>query len=84
MGLRDLHRMNGLKTVLGTLINVIAFVFFALKGLVVWNLALLMAVGAVAGGWIGARTARRIDQRWLRAFIISVGLVVSTWLFLRR
>ena len=84
MGLRDIHRMNGLKTVLGTLINVIAFVFFALKGLVVWNLALLMAVGAVAGGWIGARTARRIDQRWLRAFIIAVGVVVSMWLFVRR
>ena len=84
MGLRDIHRMNGLKTVLGTLINVIAFAFFALKGLVVWNLALLMAVGAIAGGWIGARTARRIDQRWLRAFIIAVGVVVSMWLFVRR
>jgi hypothetical protein len=84
MGLRDIHRMNGLKTVLGTLINVIAFAFFALKGLVVWRLAVLMAVGAIAGGWIGARTARRVDQRWLRAFIIAVGLVVSAWLFLRR
>jgi uncharacterized membrane protein YfcA len=84
MGLRDIHRMNGLKTVLGTLINVIAFVFFALKGLVVWRLAVLMAVGAIAGGWIGARTARRVDQRWLRAFIIAVGVVVSAWLFLRR
>jgi uncharacterized membrane protein YfcA len=84
MGLRDIHRMNGLKTVLGTLINVIAFVFFALKGLVVWRLAALMAVGAIAGGWIGARTARRVNQRWLRAFIIAVGVVVSAWLFLRR
>jgi uncharacterized membrane protein YfcA len=84
MGLRDIHRMNGLKTVLGTLINVIAFAFFALKGLVVWRLAVLMAVGAIAGGWIGARTARHVDQRWLRAFIIAVGAVVSVWLFVRR
>src|SRR5512136_1435377 len=80
MGLRDIHRMNGLKTVLGTLINVIAFGFFALKGLVVWRLALLMAVGAIAGGWLGARTARRVDQRLLRGSIIAVGLGVSTWL----
>ncbi len=83
MGLRDIHRMNGLKTVLGTLINVIAFLFFALKGLVVWHLAFLMAIGAIAGGWIGARTARRVDQRWLRAFIIAIGVGVSAWFFVR-
>ena len=83
MGLRDIHRMNGLKTVLGTLINVIAFIFFAVKGLVVWHLAALMAAGAIAGGWVSARTAKRVDQRVLRAFVIAVGLVVSAWLFLR-
>lgn len=83
MGLRDIHRMNGLKTILGTLINVIAFVFFAVKGLVVWPLALLMAAGAVAGGWIGARTAKRVDQRWIHLFVIAVGIVVSAWLFVK-
>ncbi len=83
MGLRDLHRMNGLKTVLGTLINVVAFAFFALKGLVVWHLAVPMAAGAIIGGWLGARSAKRIDQRWLRAFITVVGLGVSAWLFVR-
>lgn len=83
MGLRDIHRMNGLKTILGTLINVIAFVFLALKGLVVWRLAALMAVGAILGGWIGARTAMRVDQRWLRAGVIAIGVVVSAWLFLK-
>ncbi|MBP1688472.1 MAG: hypothetical protein H6Q33_4615 [Deltaproteobacteria bacterium] len=81
MGLRDIHRMNGLKTILGMLINVIAFVFFAAKGLVVWPLALLMAAGAVSGGWVGARTAKRVDQRWIRRFVIVVGVVVSVWLF---
>jgi hypothetical protein len=83
MGLRDIHRMNGLKTVLGTLINVIAFLFFAAKGLVVWPLAALMAVGAILGGWVSARTAKRVDQRLLRAFVILVGVSVSAWLFLR-
>lgn len=84
MGLHDIHRMNGLKTVLGTLINVIAFAFFAARGLVVWHLAALMAVGAIIGGWMSARAAKRADQRWLRAFVIAVGLGVSVWLFVRR
>jgi uncharacterized membrane protein YfcA len=83
MGLCDIHRMNGLKTVLGTLINVIAFVFFAVKGLVVWPLALVMAVGTTVGGWIGARTAKRVDQRWIRLFVVAVGAVVSAWLFMK-
>lgn len=83
MGLRDIHRMNGLKTILGTLINVLAFVFFALKGLVVWDLGILMAIGAIIGGYIGARTAKRVDQRYIRAFVIVVGLSVSVWLLVK-
>jgi uncharacterized membrane protein YfcA len=84
MGLRDIHRMNALKTILGALINVIAFVFFAVKGLVVWPLAVLMAAGAIAGGYLGARTAMRVDPRWVGRFVIAVGLVVSVWFFLER
>lgn len=83
MGLRDIHRMNALKTLLGTMINVIAFIFFALKGLVVWHLALWMTIGTVIGGYVGARTAKRVDQRYIRAFVIVVGLFVSVWLFVR-
>jgi hypothetical protein len=84
MGLEDLHRMNAVKTILGALINVIAFVFLALEGLVVWPLAGLMGAGAIVGGWLGARTAKRIDQRWLKAFVVVTGLVVSVWLFAAR
>jgi hypothetical protein len=83
IGLRDIHRMNALKTVLGTLINVIAFVFFALKGLVVWHLAGVMAAGSIVGGWVGARTAKRVDPRYLQAFVIAVGIGVSAWLFVK-
>lgn len=83
MGLRDIHRMNALKTILGTLINVIAFFYFALRGLVVWPIAILMAIGAIIGGFGGARLAKRIDQRALHVFIIAVGLVVSAWFFFK-
>jgi uncharacterized membrane protein YfcA len=83
MGLRDIHRMNGLKTVLGTLINVVAFAFLAAQGLVLWRVAALMAPGAIVGGWFGARGAKRVNQGRLRAFIVAVGFVVSGWLLLR-
>jgi hypothetical protein len=84
MGLRDIHRMNGLKTILVTLVNVIAFVYFAINGLVVWKLAPVMAAGAIIGGYAGARAAKRLDPHYIRIFVIIVGLVVSVWLFLRK
>jgi uncharacterized membrane protein YfcA len=83
MGLSDIHRMNGLKTILATFINVIAFGFFAVKGLIIWNLALLMAIGAIIGGYAGARTAKRVDPGYIRAFVIVIGLSVSVWLFFK-
>jgi uncharacterized membrane protein YfcA len=84
MGLRDLHRINGLKTALAVSVNGIALVFFSLKGIVVWELALIMGVGAVVGGYAAARLSKRVSQRILRAFVIAVGLVVSVWLFVKQ
>lgn len=81
MGLSDIHRMNGLKVVLGTLINIIAFIFFAFKGLVDWPCAAVMAAGTIVGGYTGARTAKRIPQKYIRGFVIIVGIAVSAWLF---
>ena len=83
MGLRDIHRMNGLKTVLSTVINIIAFAYFSLPGPgrvapggadVGWN---------IAGGYLGAHWAMRVDQHKIRSFVTAIGLVVSLWLFLK-
>ena len=83
MGLRNIHRMNALKTVLGSIINGIALVYFILRGLIDWQFAIMMAVGAIIGGYAGARLSKRVNQRVLRAFIVGVGLLVSVWLFLK-
>jgi len=81
MGLGDIHRMNALKTFLASLINGTALVYFTIKKLVVWPVALLMAAGAILGGYAGARLAKRVDQKRLQMFIVVVGLAVSAWLF---
>ncbi|HEX9074804.1 MAG TPA: sulfite exporter TauE/SafE family protein, partial [Anaerolineae bacterium] len=83
MGLRDIHRMNALKTVLGTTINGVALLYFVIRGLIDWPIALVMAFGAILGGYAGARLAKRVDQRALRILIVIVGLVVSAWLFVK-
>ena len=83
MGLHNIHRMNAVKTVLAATINGVALIYFILRGQVNWPLALLMAVGAVIGGYTGARLAKRIDQRYVRAFVVVAGLLVSAWLFIK-
>jgi uncharacterized membrane protein YfcA len=76
LGLNELHRANGIKNFLGICINSVAVVSFALAGLVVWQDALVMACGALVGGYFGARMAVRVGQVWVRRGIIVIGLVI--------
>lgn len=76
LGLNELHRANGIKNFLGICINSIAVVSFAFAGLVVWEDALVMACGALIGGYFGASMAVRIGQKWVRRGIIVIGFVI--------
>lgn len=83
IGLRDIHRINALKTTLAIAINGIALVFFSLNAIIRWDLAVIMALGSIVGGYGAARLIKRVPQDRIRQFVILVGLVVSTWLFVR-
>jgi uncharacterized protein len=83
MGMRDINRMNALKTILSVSIKLIAFLFFVARGLVLWHVAIVVTLGAITGGYYGARFALRIDQRILRWVVVLLGLVVSVWFFIR-
>ena len=76
LGLNELHRANGIKNFLGICINSIAVISFTLADLVVWQDALVMACGALIGGYFGASMAVRIGQIWVRRGIIVIGLVI--------
>ena len=52
-------------------------------GLVAWPQALVMMVAATAGGYFGARVARRMPAPVLRAGIVGIGLVMSAIFFVR-
>jgi uncharacterized protein len=76
LGLNDINRANGIKNFLGICINSIAVVSFALAGLVVWEDALVMACGALAGGYFGASMAKRVGQIWVRRTIVLIGWII--------
>jgi uncharacterized membrane protein YfcA len=76
LGLHDLNRANGIKNFLGICINSTAVLIFSLKGLVVWQDSLIMAVGALAGGYFGARMAVRVGPSWVRKGVVVIGFVI--------
>jgi uncharacterized membrane protein YfcA len=82
-GLTDIHEMNGIKTVLASALNAIALVAFIWAGLVQWPQASVMVVGAVLGGYGGARLAKRVDPAVVRGAVIAVGLLLTAWFFWR-
>ena len=81
IGLTNIHEMNALKTVLGSLINFVAAVWFVLAGLIHWPKAGVMTVGALAGYFIGSHYAQRISQARVRQIITAVGFVISAATF---
>lgn len=77
LGLSDIHAMNGLKNFFGMCINGVAALYFITRGAVDWPAALVMAVGALAGGYSGARLARRMGRGKARGAVIFIGLFVA-------
>ncbi len=84
MGMENIHEMNAMKTILQSCINGVAVITFIIAGAVVWPQAILMVIGAIVGGFGGAYYARRIEQRWVRIFVICVGVGMTIYFFLRR
>jgi uncharacterized membrane protein YfcA len=83
LGLRDIHRMNCIKNALAVFINGIAAIYFSFSGRIVWSDALVMAVGAGAGGYGGAGLARALGQAFVGRAVIAIGIVMGLSLLWR-
>lgn len=76
-------RVNALKQVVALVINVAAAALFAFSDEVIWSVALVMAVAALAGGAIGGRFASRVSPAVLRQIVIAIGGTVGLIYLLR-
>jgi uncharacterized protein len=72
----SLQRVNALKNVLGTVVNAVAAVAFMLFAWdrINWTVVALIAAGALAGGYVGARVGRRLSPAGLRGLIVVIGI----------
>lgn len=78
-----LTRASGHTKVLNLTSNLAALFIFIPAGDVVWSAAIVMAIGQIAGGYIGARTGIRFGARLIRplAVVVSVILAIRLLLF---
>lgn len=83
MGFTNIHRMNGLKNWGGFCMNLVAAAAFAVSGIVDWPVALTMALGSIAGGYLGARAAQRLPKDLVRGAVAGIGVVSGVWLLVR-
>lgn len=84
MGLSDIHQMNGLKNIFGSMINGVAAVYFVFSGMIDWPSAALMAAGAIIGGYGAAGIARKIGQKAVRRIVIVIGFAMTISLMFKR
>jgi uncharacterized membrane protein YfcA len=83
IGLTDMHQMNALKNVLAVAINGIAAIYFTVAGAVVWGDVVVMTLGSLLGGYLGARAARRLGRTFVRRAVVVIGVTMSIALFFR-
>jgi uncharacterized protein len=83
MGMTDIYEMSAVKNLFALFINGIAAVYFVAMGMVSWPEAIVMAVGAVAGGVGGAGLARRAGRRAVRWAVVGIGFTMAASLALR-
>lgn len=81
LGLADIHQTNALKTYLAFLINGVSVIFFIFGGEVDWYYGSIMAVAAIAGGYLGARLALRMKPIWVRWIVIVIGFSLAGFFF---
>jgi uncharacterized membrane protein YfcA len=78
-----LKRINALKNAISAVVGLVTVVAFALFFPVNWADVALLAPATMAGGYLGARLARRLPPLVLRTVIVSLGLVVGVVLLFK-
>ena len=81
----SLQRLNALKNVLTMAVNAVAAAAYVVvaRDRVEWAAAALIAVGALAGGFVGSSYGRRLPATVLRTAIVVLGLTAIAVLLSR-
>ena len=80
-GIQNIHQVNALKVIATTTANGIAVVTFIVEKQIIWKYCLLMMIAAAVGGYLGARSSRRLNHRFMRMLVVLIGLGMAAYFF---
>ncbi|MGH9687312.1 MAG: sulfite exporter TauE/SafE family protein [Candidatus Acidiferrales bacterium] len=83
LGMENIHTMNGVKTLLVSLVNGVALLTFIVGHRIVWPEAGVMVIGAALGGYGGAHVAQKTNPKYVRLAVIAIGFGMSAYFFVR-
>jgi uncharacterized protein len=83
MGMHNIHQMNALRALLAITLNATAILIFILAGAVAWPQAVVMTLGTMVGGYLGAHAAQRVAPARVRLFVIALGFALTLYFFVR-
>ena len=71
------------KNVLAGVMNAAAVGIFLFTPDIPWSRVAVACAGAVLGGYVGAMLLRRANERFVRAFVVLLGVCLTVGLFIR-
>lgn len=82
-GMEEMHALNAMKVLAACVSNLCAIFTFIVRGAIEWRYCLVSMLFAAAGGYVGARFARRVNGGILRTIVVVVGCVIAGYFFWR-
>lgn len=71
------HKINALKTLIGTGANISASVVFIIQGAVDWPAAIMLCIGCFIGGYSAPSITRKIPANIMRAAAVIAGIILT-------
>lgn len=80
--INEIHMMNGMKNIASIVVMVVAIASIYSAHIIHWEYGLIVGLGGLIGGFLGARIAQRVSSHVIRVAVIIVGLVTATYLLI--
>lgn len=77
------HRLMAVRTLMLAIANSAAAIVFIGFGMVRWWICLPMLVGAIGGGWLGAKVGKKLPPRVIRLWTLGMTAATTTVFFIR-